>query len=224
MKGNLTLKLMLLLAILLAACGPNNSFDAEGAPLQAWIDAPLNGSALPVENYTLIFSGASQEGAVDGFDIWVNGVEVDNVPAGYQTSQDEAQYSFGQYDWLPAAPGNYLIQVRALSGDAVSDFAEAHVVVGELVQDESAPQASPTPGEDSLVAIPTQNVNCREGNSNQFDIADTVERCGNRISGHSRSVAALSQLPADGDPHAHTAAHLHTDANPGPRVQRWHRQ
>lgn len=174
MKANFATKLLLLMAVLLAACGPSNSFDADGAPLQAWIDAPLTGSALPVANYTLIFSGASQEGTVDGFEIWVNGVEEANVGSGYSTSQGEAQYSFGQYDWLPAAPGNYLIQVRALSGEMSSEFAEANVIVGNLVQDDGAAATTPTPGEDTLMAIPIQDVNCREGNSNQFDIADTL--------------------------------------------------
>jgi len=38
----------------------------------------------------------------------------------------------------------------------------------------ATPTSSPTPVDLVLLAIPTQNVNCREGNSSQFEIADTL--------------------------------------------------
>jgi hypothetical protein len=36
------------------------------------------------------------------------------------------------------------------------------------------PTTTPQPPDEVLVAIPIQNVNCREGNSNQFEVADTL--------------------------------------------------
>lgn len=163
-------------AVFLAGCGPQNLADVEGDPLQAWIDAPLDGSALPVATYTIVFSGASFGDPIGNFEVWVNGAEEGTVPPQYQNSEGDAQYSYAQFDWLPPAPGNYLLQVRALSGEVVSAFAEANVVVGELItSDDGVPLATDVPaGEDVLVAIPSQNVNCREGNSSQFDITDTL--------------------------------------------------
>lgn len=164
--------LILAAATFVAGCGPQTITSEDGSPLQAWIDAPLDGSALPVAAYTIIFSGASFGDPIGNFEVFVNGVQEGTVPPMYQNNEGDAQYSYAEFDWLPPAPGNYLIQVRALTGEMVSAFAEANVLVGELVtSDEELP---PVAGEDVLIAIPSQNANCREGNSNQFDISDTL--------------------------------------------------
>ncbi len=58
--------------------------------------------------------------------------------------------------------------------------APAQVSATATASQTATPSASPTPtaaviiGDQILVAIPQQTVNCREGNSNQFDIADTL--------------------------------------------------
>jgi len=174
MTRKLFLSLLVGLAALLSACGPQNQADPSGDPLQAWIDAPLHNSAIPEATYTLVFSGASFGDPIGNFDVLVNGQLMASVEAAYQNSQAEAQYGYGQYDWLPPAPGNYLIEVVAHSGGASSSPAQAQVFVGEPVQGDDLAVATPTPGEDTLVAIPIQDVNCREGNGNQFDITDTL--------------------------------------------------
>jgi hypothetical protein len=174
MTRTLFLSLLVGLAALLSACGAQNQADPSGDPLQTWIDAPLNNSAIPEATYTLVFSGASFGDPIGNFDVMVNGQLVASVEAAYQNSQAEATYGYAQYDWLPPAPGNYLIEVVAHSGGASSSAAQAQVFVGEPAQSDDVAAATPTPGEDTLVAIPIQDVNCREGNSNQFDITDTL--------------------------------------------------
>jgi hypothetical protein len=174
MTRTLFLSLLVGFAALLSACGPQNQADPSGDPLQAWVDAPLNNSAIPEAVYTLVFSGASFGDPIGNFDVLVNGELMASVEAAHQNSQGEAQYGYGQYEWLPPAPGNYLIEVVAHSGGASSSSAQAQVYVGEAGPDDEVAAATPTPGEDTLVAIPIQDVNCREGNSNQFDITDTL--------------------------------------------------
>lgn len=162
-----------LVAAMLAACGSQIESAGDQAGIQTWIDAPTDGSMLPVEVYTIVFSGANTLGSVDSFEVMVNGALESSVEAQYQGSQGDVQYGFGSYDWLPPSPGNYLIEVRTLSGEQPGAYAYANVVVGELVQDDLQVAELP-PVDPSLVAVPNQNVNCREGNSSQFDIADTL--------------------------------------------------
>jgi hypothetical protein len=171
---NKILLILLLATSLLTACGPQSGeTESEGLPLQAWFDAPLDGSILPEESYTLVFSGASFGEPIGNFEVFVNGVQEGTLSPLYQNSEGQAQYSYAEFDWLPPAPGNYLLQVRALTGDMVSPFADVSVVVGELVSEDDELPIAPV-GEDVLVAIPTQNVNCRLGNSSEFDIVDTL--------------------------------------------------
>jgi hypothetical protein len=169
---------LLLASALLAACGPQNQLDA-GTPLQVWIDAPLNNSAIPEAAYTLVFSGASFGDPIGNFDVLVNGSAESSVPALYQTSQADANYSYAQYEWLPPSPGSYLIQVRAYSGDQASALVQAYVVVGgpgeEPLPEEDFSEEPDAPEDLLLIAIPSQNTNCRLGNSSTyFDIADTL--------------------------------------------------
>lgn len=168
-----TFILLLLAASLLAACGPQNESAGAQSTIQTWLDAPSDGDLLPETTYTIVFSGASVESTVDSFELRVNGTLQSTIEAKYQGNQGQVHYGFGTYDWLPPAPGNYLIQVRTLSGDLAGAYASANVVVGGVSGDEPLPLAEPV-GETRLVAVPAQNANCREGNSNQWDIADTL--------------------------------------------------
>jgi hypothetical protein len=171
------LRFLVFFALALAACGPQGGADLADGALQTWIDAPLNNSAIPEENYTIVFSGASFGDPIGNFEVLVNGSPEGVIPAAYQNYQGDAHYSYAEYAWLPPAPGNYLIQVRALSGDLAGTFAEANVFVGNLGEETASADEGleGTPeGELQLVAIPIQNVNCRYGNSNQFEIADTL--------------------------------------------------
>jgi hypothetical protein len=166
--------ILLVLAFgLLAACGPQSESAGDQAAIQTWLDTPADGSLLPEAVHTIVFSGAAIESNVDSFELMVNGALESEVDAKYQGNQGNVHYGFGTYDWLPPAPGNYLIQVRTVSGDLAGAYAYANVVVGELVSDNLQVAELP-PADSSLVAIPEQNVNCREGNSNAFDIADTL--------------------------------------------------
>ncbi len=139
----------------------------------AWIDAPLDGSTIPLAEYEVI-SHANDASGISAFELSVNG-EVISVDAVQADQQGLAIAHIGQA-WVPAAPGTYLLAVRAANSNGdYGPQAFAQVNIGEVPEEaEQAPTASATPVELVLIAIPTQNVNCRLGNGSLFDIADTL--------------------------------------------------
>lgn len=174
MKKRTLIHLFLLIGFSAACAGtaaPPEDQLATG--LGAWIDAPLDGSTVPLAEYEVI-SHANDPSGVSAFELSVNGqiISVDPVEA---NQQGLAIAHIGQA-WLPVAPGSYLLSVRAANtnGDYGAP-AFAQVNVGEALEVvEPTPTASATPAELLLIAIPTQNVNCRLGNGSVFDIADTL--------------------------------------------------
>ncbi len=63
----------------MAACnGPVRATPAPG-PSQTWIDAPLNGSILPLSPYKVVFHGASFVGVTE-FEVKINGAVIATVP------------------------------------------------------------------------------------------------------------------------------------------------
>lgn len=139
----------------------------------AWIDAPLDGSTIPLAEYEVI-SHANDASGITAFELSVNG-EVISVDAVGTDQQGLAIAHIGQA-WMPLAPGSYLLAVRAANANGeYGPLAFAQVNVGEVPEEEEqAPDASATPTELVLIAIPNQNANCRLGNGNSFDIADTL--------------------------------------------------
>jgi len=139
----------------------------------AWIDAPLDGSTIPMAEYEVI-SHANDASGISAFELSVNG-EVISIDAVEANQQGLAIAHIGQA-WLPTVPGSYLLKVRAANTNG--DYgppAFAKVIVGEESEEvEPTPTASATPAKLVLIAIPTQNVNCRLGNGSLFDIADTL--------------------------------------------------
>lgn len=60
--------------------------------------------------------------------------------------------------------------------DAEPTATDTQTLVASATQPAAAAASNtPTPDQLVLVAIPTQNTNCREGNSSQFEIADTLQ-------------------------------------------------
>jgi hypothetical protein len=133
----------------------------------------LDGGTIPLAEYEVI-SHANDASGISAFELSVNG-EVIRVDAVESDQQGLAIAHIGQ-DWLPAVPGNYLLAVRAANSNGdYGPQAFAQVKVGEVPEEaEQTPIASVTPSELVLIAIPTQNVNCRLGNGSLFDIADTL--------------------------------------------------
>ena len=99
-----------------AACGPTTVVSSEDVPTGpgAWIDAPLDGSTIPLAAYDVV-SHASDPGGMSTFELKVNGQVVSTDPVqGDQAGKTIAHIS---QPWLPPAPGTYLVEVRAANGD-----------------------------------------------------------------------------------------------------------
>ncbi|MGH8247231.1 MAG: hypothetical protein ACREUU_12475 [Gammaproteobacteria bacterium] len=139
-----------LIFALLAACGPQN---APTSGPQAWVDAPLHGSSIPLAPYQIIAHGASPFG-VSQFELMITGQGPEMIPAPADQAGQTLVYI--NYMWTPPAPGIYLIQVRAAGADgAYGQMAEAQVQVGEVLV---AP-----PAEDACIWTAEVNVFVRSG-------------------------------------------------------------
>jgi hypothetical protein len=162
------------------------------SPLQAWIDAPLNNSNIPLSPYKVIFHGAGTSG-VDEFELQINGIVVATIPG--TPSQLNGSIAetliLGEYLWTPPAPGTYLLSVRAVNQDDFSPEDRVQVIVDgerakEIPTTTTAPTFTPTP-----TLTPTQTptptvrepveciftasmgLNCREGPGINFNYIDS---------------------------------------------------
>ena len=93
---------------------------------QTWIDAPLPNSTIPVLPYMLMFHGASANGIAE-FEISINGALITTVLPS-STSVNGSLF-FGEYFWVPPAPGTFLIEVKAIGNSQASSFAQVYVTV-----------------------------------------------------------------------------------------------
>ncbi len=142
----LTLLMLTLSALLGAACDPIKS---PSAPIktgpQSWIDAPLDGSAIPLAPVEVL-SHSSDPLNVVQVELSVNGVVVRTDP-----NLDPSQRLVTmKQPWVPNAPGNYRLLVRAQNSASVwGDYAEASVSIQP-----TGKTATPTPTATST-ATPT---------------------------------------------------------------------
>lgn len=139
-KANLFF-LATLLVMVVTACGPEGVQEvAQARGPRAWIDAPLDGSHLPLAAYEVVYHG-TDPGGVTQLELSVNGAVVASSP-----SADAAETLVTvRYNWEPAAAGNYTLQARAQGrSGAWGEHATAVVVVGEV----ETPTPTPTPSEE----------------------------------------------------------------------------
>jgi hypothetical protein len=187
MKFKLPSLLILLSAFFLGACTGLAALiaDSNPGPLNIWIDAPLEGSNLPLAPYTIVVStsiegNAQQDTAL--FSLLINGHEAAQLAPEYQSGGGSNTYVYSSYDWIPATDGGYTIRVESLAEQG--GFAEVNVFVGQLVLidpgaegEEPAGEATPTPTQaaEGFVVVPLRDTNCRYGcSASFFDIADTL--------------------------------------------------
>lgn len=137
-------------SILIAACGPQNL--GSGGP-QAWIDAPLHGSTIPLAPYQIVAHAAFPSG-VSQFELSITGQGPEMIPA---ASGQTLVYI--NHMWTPPAPGTYLIQVRAAGPDGTyGQMVEAQVHVGDVTGTETS-----TPAAQACIWTAAVNVFVREG-------------------------------------------------------------
>jgi hypothetical protein len=153
------LRILTLLVIFLSvSCAPVSTIvpeDIPGGP-GAWIDAPLDGSTIPLAPYDVVVH-ASDTSGISAFELKINGqiVGTDAVE-GDQAGQTLAHIS---HDWLPAAPGTYLLEVRAANGSgAYGPSAFAKIYVGNIAE-----TGTPVPAAQACTWTAAVNVFVREG-------------------------------------------------------------
>lgn len=130
--------LALLASALLSSCnGP--TAPPSGEP-RAWIDAPLDGSSLPLGPVAVVAHGAHPRGLA------LLEFSVDGDPYRNPGPPDDPQAALVTWHqvWDPPGPGTYLLAVRAQShAGAWSAPAAAHVTILPLAT--PTPVATPTP-------------------------------------------------------------------------------
>ncbi|MCL4535960.1 MAG: hypothetical protein M1370_12470 [Bacteroidetes bacterium] len=113
-------------ALAMAGCAATGSGQAGvTGGLHAWIDAPLDGSTIPLAPYEVVSHG-TDPGGIAEIEMSVNGTV-------YQTDASpnaSVVLVTMRQSWAPPGPGNYTLMVRAHtnSGDW-SDYAKAVVTV-----------------------------------------------------------------------------------------------
>jgi hypothetical protein len=109
---------VLLICLLLAAC---HMPQAESNLPQAWIDAPLDGSVLPLAPYEIIFH-AFAPGVPAAVELTING---QLVPLPSNGSKDPL--TVVRYQWEPKEPGRYILSVR--TRDSKGNWSSPHIHV-----------------------------------------------------------------------------------------------
>jgi len=143
MKTITTFLLISILAILLTGCQSQATETpvpvAQASTLQAWIDAPLDGSQLPLASYQVVYHGAAAAGIAE------MELKIDGQLANVQPGNNGETFLKGNFEWQPTSPGEHVLEVRTRSlEDEWSPAAVAHVII--LVD-------TPTP---TLTTTPTQ--------------------------------------------------------------------
>lgn len=107
-----------LLFLILSGCNPSGQEDPDQAYIvgnshpQAWIDAPLNESYLPLDPYEIVYHISGQESIAKG-ELSIN----DQVVETLSNPDSSKKLATLKYLWTPTEPGTYLLSVRAQSAD-----------------------------------------------------------------------------------------------------------
>jgi hypothetical protein len=133
-KQQISQACVLIFILILAACNvPKAAQYVEVALVdnpvpQAWVDAPLDNSVLPLAPYEIVFHITDQEEVARG-ELSIN----NQVVATLDNPQAGKKLATLKYAWNPTAPGEYLLSVRAqgTSGDW-GPVATSKVFIGEL--------------------------------------------------------------------------------------------
>src|SRR5512145_3353026 len=104
----------LLTGMLLSACNLPQSEEIAAAEqagnLQTWIDAPLDGSTIPLASYEIVLHVFDPAG-VRQVELSANG----SLLANLSNPDPGKQLATLKYSWRPSAPGNYTLKARAQS-------------------------------------------------------------------------------------------------------------
>jgi len=145
-QGPIRFRIGLFLIFGFMASGCNFSpYGAISGPT-AWIDAPLDGSQLPLAPVSIVLHAASQKG-IRKVEVTLNGQALADLSP--QNAQDRLVNA--QTTWSPNAPGTYVIEARAVDGSAsAGDYASARIEIN--VSSTAAPH---TASQETPSATPT---------------------------------------------------------------------
>jgi hypothetical protein len=130
-----------LLMLALSACGPKKTASVKySGGNQAWIDAPLPGSKLPLEAVEIVAHATSLDG-ISFFEIKLNGQLLANTLP--DSGSFDQVLAYTRYIWQPAAPGTYLIEVKAYDKNNQPGTSAQSLV--EVVEATPTPIATATP-------------------------------------------------------------------------------
>ncbi len=196
---------VLILVCLTTACTLNQAAITDPAPgPAAWIDAPLDGSSLPLAE-AQVTSHASDPSGITAFELSVN----ENVFHTDPVSSDQAGNTIAHISqaWLPAKAGVYMLSVRAANKAGVfGPYAYAKVTVGRVADTVVAPPtstvaptptptatptstATPTPTATTSILLATGlvNTNCHDGPGTAYFSSDVL------LKGRSVPIEGISQ-------------------------------
>ncbi len=163
MKKTIALTFALFL-LLCSGCNPAGQTEPDRAYTvgdfqpQAWVDAPLNESYLPLDPYEIVYHISGQEGIVKG-ELSINNQVVESSP-NPDTSKKLATL---KYLWNPTEPGTYLLSVRAQGSDGIwGPEAQSVVYIGEVTES-IAPELESTATKCIPEAGVIMNATCRLG-------------------------------------------------------------
>ncbi|MGA9191317.1 MAG: Ig-like domain-containing protein [Anaerolineales bacterium] len=145
-QGPIRFRIGLFLIFGFMASGCNFSpYGAISGPT-AWIDAPLDGSQLPLAPVSIVLHAGSQKG-IRKVEVTLNGQALADLSP--QNAQDRLVNA--QTTWSPNAPGTYVIEARAVDGSAsAGDYASARIEIN--VSSTAAPH---TVSQETPSATPT---------------------------------------------------------------------
>ena len=107
MKTNKLLPLILLICLILAACNLPSSQPGSPGMLRAWIDAPLDGSHLPLATVMVVYHGGAPLGVAQT-EFSVDGRVIDLHP----NPDPHLKLVNIQTEWTPTITGTYVVGVR----------------------------------------------------------------------------------------------------------------
>jgi len=106
--------LLLAGAVLFSGCNLPDASAAQNTGPQAWVDAPLTGSIVPLAPLDVV-SHASDAGGTAQFELGVDGSVVRSDPSPDTTSNMVTMHQ----TWQPGGPGTYVLSLRSRNNAGV---------------------------------------------------------------------------------------------------------
>lgn len=157
LKQSAVLFVICLLAALSGGCAIAQSQSVAASQPHSWIDAPLDGSALPLAPVQVI-SHSTDLFSIVQVELSVNG-QVIQTQANTNPTQNLVLVT---ETWSPNAPGNYTLRVRAMNSISVwGEIAQAVVTIGLQTPTPTATRtatATPTVSPSPVPSLPPATI------------------------------------------------------------------